>query len=244
MWLLGSYQRLLPIPCRSGQLDPVAHFLPTHWLVVDERSSPSQSAGTGAVGSSLPAMPRAQHFQLVLRLDLGLHVLDRSGGLNPVGTVLDVAGPVPESLLTRPSQQPHDRRGREGGGKELDESSLIHSRRSEWYRNRAFGESLLREPDRLRSQTPALECVQRNVDVHGRASALGRLAQQFSRTQPPASGSELVNCTVVGQASMHGRTINVPGRVNHHSVVGKSSAGRTWETISHTLSPSSISTAS
>ena len=47
---------LLPIPCCSGQLDTVAHLLPTHWLVVAERSSPSQSAGTGAVGSSFPSV--------------------------------------------------------------------------------------------------------------------------------------------------------------------------------------------
>src|ERR1700722_9287777 len=71
-----------------------------------------------------------------------------------------------------------------------------------------------------------------------------RLAKHFPHTQPPALGSELVNCAVVGRASMHGRTVNVSGGINHHSVVGERSAWRTRETISHTLSPCSISTVS
>ena len=47
---------LLPIPCRSGKLDSVAHLSTSRLLVVAERPCPSQPARTGAMGSSLPSL--------------------------------------------------------------------------------------------------------------------------------------------------------------------------------------------
>jgi hypothetical protein len=47
---------LLPIPCGSGQLDPATHLPASRWLVVAGGLSPSQSAGTDAIGASLPTL--------------------------------------------------------------------------------------------------------------------------------------------------------------------------------------------
>jgi len=44
------------------------------------------------VGNVVEAMPRAEHFQLGSRLDVVLHLCERSGSLNPVSAVLDIAG--------------------------------------------------------------------------------------------------------------------------------------------------------
>jgi hypothetical protein len=47
---------LLPIPCRSGQLDSAAHLQSARLLVVAERSGPSQPTRPGAMGPSLPSL--------------------------------------------------------------------------------------------------------------------------------------------------------------------------------------------
>jgi hypothetical protein len=47
---------LLPIPCRSGELDSVAHLQSSRLLVVAERPCPSQPTRTGAMGSSFPCL--------------------------------------------------------------------------------------------------------------------------------------------------------------------------------------------
>ena len=73
-------------------------------------------------------MTRAKNFQFVLGLDVILYLIERRGSMHASGAVLEIAGPVSELFLSRPSQQAHDWRRCKRGGEEPDKGSFVHER--------------------------------------------------------------------------------------------------------------------
>ena len=79
-----------------------------------------------AVGNVIEAMARSQHLELFLFLDVTRYLFQRVGGVQAVRTVLEIARPVRQLTLCRPTQERRDNGARRHSSNEPDKCPLIH----------------------------------------------------------------------------------------------------------------------
>ena len=86
---------------------------------------PERKKLASGIGNLVEAMPRAQNFELIVRIHKSLNIFVRGRRVQALRAVLEISSPVGELVLRRPREGTREKRARRRGRSELHEGSFV-----------------------------------------------------------------------------------------------------------------------